>query len=243
VSYIDWRDYEDRVAEILRARVGDDATIEVDVKLPGRLSGEDRQIDVVVRGSFLGLVDAVMVVDCKLYKRAITVPMLGSFVDLVEDVGADLGLVVTSRGFSKGAARRAANARGIHVEVVPIEHLPEWEPPLLDCQVCGPEPTDSEKFPGMLWLDGVGEVAFVATDADEEAEPAAVAEVTVGFCEVCGAGHFRCPNCGHVTGVPEVVAGSWQQCDGYCGLAYYYAEAHPKDDPAFNERLIFTIEE
>jgi hypothetical protein len=60
-----YRDYENGVADVLAFLVGDAASVERNVRLPGRRSSRSRQIDIVVKGSFFGLTDGLMIVDCK----------------------------------------------------------------------------------------------------------------------------------------------------------------------------------
>lgn len=123
------RDYEIAVADILSYLVGATAQVEHDVTLPGKRSGTQRQIDVLVRGRMFGLADAVMVVDCKRWRSKLDVADVGSFLDLLEDVGASSGLLVTTVGYSKAAVARAKEARGVSVEVMTLDELEAWDPP------------------------------------------------------------------------------------------------------------------
>lgn len=115
----DWKQYEKEVTAHLRELAGKDATVEWDQKLPGRFSGIDRQVDVLVTGNFGGGIgQAQAVVDCKHYKGNVDVKNVETFIGLVEDVNADLGFLITKHGYSKAARRRATAARGIRVKVV-----------------------------------------------------------------------------------------------------------------------------
>lgn len=115
----DWRQYEEQVTKRLRELAGEDATVEYDVKLPGRFSGVERQADALVTGNFAGDVRHTQaLIDCKHYKTNVDVKAVEAFIGLVEDVNIDLGILITNHGYSPAAKRRAAAERGIHVEVV-----------------------------------------------------------------------------------------------------------------------------
>jgi Restriction endonuclease len=123
-----FREYEIAVADILRSIVRSDATVEHDRRLPGQRSGTARQVDVLVHGRIFGLADATLIVDCKLWSTPVDVADVGTFLDLVEDVGADFGVLVTSAGYSRAAQTRARAARGIVAEVVTLDELEAWSP-------------------------------------------------------------------------------------------------------------------
>jgi len=122
-------EYENGVADVLAYLVGGAAEVRRNVKLPGRRSKTPRQLDVVVFGRMFDLADGTLVVDCKRWRKRTNVVGMGAFIDLVEDVGADLGMLVTINGASQAAKRRAREARGIHVETLTLDELKRWRPP------------------------------------------------------------------------------------------------------------------
>jgi hypothetical protein len=113
-----WRDYQEWVATWAQDLAGDDAVVEHDVRLPGRRSGVQRQVDALVKGQFAGGVvgSATAIIESKLYGRNVNVTDIHSFAGLIEDVGADFGVLVTNRGFS-AAARRVADENRIRLHV------------------------------------------------------------------------------------------------------------------------------
>jgi hypothetical protein len=129
----DWREYENHIYKKLREMAGDAATVEFDQKLPGKFSKIDRQIDVLITGPFAGGVEAnvVAIVDCKRYKRNIDITHVEAFMGFAQDVDADLGLLITSTGFSPAAKRRAEQHHGIRLRVIvaEIERLPRFYSP------------------------------------------------------------------------------------------------------------------
>lgn len=78
---------------------------------------------------------------------------------MVEDIGAPLGMLVTTEGYTDGAIRRAEAARGIDVEVIRVDELPQWEPPLIACEICADAVSD-DALPGMAYVDRLEDVAL-----------------------------------------------------------------------------------
>jgi hypothetical protein len=89
---MDFREYENGVADVLAFVTAGQASVQRNVHLDGRLSGVKRQIDIFVHGRIFNFADATLVVDCKQWKSPVDVADVGSFIDLVKDVGADFGL-------------------------------------------------------------------------------------------------------------------------------------------------------
>jgi hypothetical protein len=121
-------DYENGVADVLAYLAGDAAKVDRNVRMLGQKSGKQRQIDVRVFGSVFGLGDATMVVDCKRYMKPVDVVHAGAFASLVEDVGADVGLLVTATGITEAARQYARNVRGIRLDILPLVALDAWNP-------------------------------------------------------------------------------------------------------------------
>ncbi len=128
-----WKLYEKQIYAKLKTGVAADAEVTFDERgsqrLPGRFSGVDRQIDVIVRGTFAGFPDIqTMIVDCKLVRRRLDVTHVEAFAGLLDDVNVTLGLLVTAEGFSEAAKRRAAAIRGMELDVVELDELQKWLP-------------------------------------------------------------------------------------------------------------------
>ncbi|WP_205786922.1 restriction endonuclease [Specibacter cremeus] len=121
-------EYENGVADVLAFLAHDAATVDRNVRVLGARSGKYRQIDVRVTGRVFGAGAATMVVDCKRYKKPIDVNTVGTFVGLVEDVGADIGLLVTTTGASDAAREYASNVRGIRLDILSLAALAAWSP-------------------------------------------------------------------------------------------------------------------
>jgi hypothetical protein len=212
-------DYENGVADLLAEKFGRQGIVERNVRLPSRSGARPRQIDVLVRLPLADFDDALMVVDCKRYGRKVNVKDVEAFIGLVNDVGAPMGLMVTTEGFTRGAIGRVSAERGIRVQVVGVEDLPRWEPPLVLCDLCA-EATHEDAPPG---------VAYVDSPAEFQAENGFVV-ATVGYCDKCDGLHLECPVCETVNSVSEWREDQWVECEGGCGAEWFLRRAMSKDD-------------
>lgn len=78
---------------------------------------------------FGGVTDTTLVVDCKCWKSRIDIKGVDSFISMIEDVGADIGLIVTTIGATDGASERARQARAVQLKVLSLDELRQWRPP------------------------------------------------------------------------------------------------------------------
>jgi hypothetical protein len=237
---LDWRQYESEVGEILKERVGGDAEVLTNTRIRGLDSGSQRQIDVLIKGCFAVLVDATLIADCKFFATKVDVTDVEQFMGLVHDVRADLGLLVTTEGYTRAAQEVARKARGIHVEVLSIEELLEWRIPLLDCEACAIA-RDPEKLPGMFWLDSSLDLGLErAHNGDEDG----TVTVRAGACEVCGTWHVQCPGCDTIAMVNEWLVDQWVECEGGCGVEYNFSGWYdPRGEGGPEERLTVRLPE
>jgi hypothetical protein len=202
----DWRKYEHQIHQRLVGMAGDDETanIEFDARLPGSLSGIERQVDVFVEGSFAGHVGrGTMAVDCKCFSRNVDVKDAEAFMGLVDDVGTDFGLIVTTEGYSP-AAKHRLRGRGFRFDIVPYDELENWTPEVLFCPVC--TDLESDRAPGPLYLD-----------PPDLRIPGAELLLGVGRCWTCNTISMRC-RCGTLNTLMEAEEGEWRECEGGCGV-------------------------
>lgn len=96
-----FKELELLVAKI-QQQLAPDAKIEHNVKLPGRLSERSRQIDVLVHQK-IGQYDIKIIIDCKDYKHPVDVKGVEEFYGMINDVGAQRGVLVCPAGFTKAA--------------------------------------------------------------------------------------------------------------------------------------------
>lgn len=100
-----WRDYQERAAELFR-RMGFDATVE---EILEGARGK-HEVDVVARTT-LGGVAVMWIVECKYWKSAVPKAHVLTLAQVVQDIGADRGILLSEKGFQAGAisASRKSN--------------------------------------------------------------------------------------------------------------------------------------
>jgi hypothetical protein len=96
-----WKEYQSQAAELFR-ELGCDANVEQNV----RGARAEHVVDVWVRFKKFGL-ETSWVVECKCWKSAVTKEKVLALKSIVEDVGADRGLLLSKSGFQAGAIRAA----------------------------------------------------------------------------------------------------------------------------------------
>ncbi|MDO8305326.1 restriction endonuclease [Herminiimonas sp.] len=101
----DWRDLEHLVAKIQRT-LAPEATVQHNIKVMGRESEIERQIDVLVTQR-IGQYTMTIAIDCKDYKSPIDVKGVEEFAGMVQDIGANKGVLVCPAGFTPTAKKRA----------------------------------------------------------------------------------------------------------------------------------------
>lgn len=112
-----WKRYEKQISDLIRKRAVGPVKIRTNVELIGRLSQVPRKVNIFVEGNVPGIADVTIVLDCKCFSKKVDVKDVESFLGMVEDIGANMGMLVTTVGFTPAAKRRAAN---IVQEVVPL---------------------------------------------------------------------------------------------------------------------------
>jgi hypothetical protein len=119
---VNWSEYENEVFELCRLHFPH-ATVSRNVKLLGRYSKQLRQIDVLIEEDADG-VKVKWIIDCKLYNRKIDVKPVESFISMVEDIGADKGILITEIGYSETALNRAHfNPQHIELDIYSLKEL------------------------------------------------------------------------------------------------------------------------
>lgn len=112
-----WKHYEKQIEDLIRKRAVGPVKITTDAKLTGLLSEVPRQIDILVEGNVSGIADVTIALDCKCFSKKVDVKDVEAFLGMVEDIGVNMGMLVTTVGFTPAAKRRATK---IVQEVVPL---------------------------------------------------------------------------------------------------------------------------
>jgi hypothetical protein len=116
----DWGGFEKLVAMLHETG---DVAVERDVTLQGR-SGAPRQIDVLIRHR-QGFYEHLVVVECKYWQHNVERLHVDALATTIREVGADRGVIFSSKGFQSGAISQAA-AENIDLFVVRDLARHEW---------------------------------------------------------------------------------------------------------------------
>jgi len=121
-----WREYEKDICEAFRTEYPD-AKILVNQYRVGRYSKAKRQIDILIEGQIAGNLFSI-VIDGKFYGRKVHVKGVESFISMVSDIGANKGLIITQKGYTRSAINRAYNdPLDIEVDILSFEQLKEFQ--------------------------------------------------------------------------------------------------------------------
>lgn len=119
---LDWKDYEKQI-EAHFVEEYPSARITGNAKLPGRYSGIDRQIDLLIEVQACDLSFRI-VVDAKCRNQRIDVNDLESFLGLVRDVGAHKAIMISTEGYTEAAIQRAyADDADVILDVLSFKEL------------------------------------------------------------------------------------------------------------------------
>lgn len=102
-----WLRYEKDVAEVLDAI--DDSTLRHDQKWNGKLSGTERQIDVLIEGKIAGA-PITIVVECKHYAKPLGIGKIDEFAGKLADLQVERGILYALSGLTAPARARALGA-------------------------------------------------------------------------------------------------------------------------------------
>jgi hypothetical protein len=100
-----WAEFENVVARLQRT-FSQGATIKQNEKIVGRRTGRKRQIDISIRTK-VGSEEVLIIVECKRLNRKCDVKEVEAFIGLKQDVGAPMAIMVSTKGFSRAAYKRA----------------------------------------------------------------------------------------------------------------------------------------
>lgn len=206
----EWKQYEAQIFNKLSSEFRD-CQITANDHIYGNFSRVMRQVDIAIRGTLAGK-EILGVVECKHFSRNVDVKVVDSFVGFLEDVGANVGIIITTQGYTK-AAKNRAQIKLIHLDVVDFNRFDEYEFEWDSCELCDPGP---EHPPAMLsWYGGEGMVEGDNSSA-----------VLVGRCDWCNGIHIRCTACGSMRGVGEGDYEESLECYGACGLVFEVYSEH-----------------
>lgn len=123
---MNWKDYEKEIHQQFK-EMYPEADITHDTTLPGRYSKIDRQIDVLIEDYIVGDRIRIMV-DGKYFSENIDVKEVECFIGMMQDVAVDKGLLITQKGYSQAAIKRAHNDPSrIELDILNFEELKQFQ--------------------------------------------------------------------------------------------------------------------
>ena len=181
-----WRLFEGEVARI-QAEADPNSVVERDVRVKGVLSGQQRQIDVFVRGTTGGQ-RFTIAVECKHYAKRLGIGAVDEFAGKLLDLNVDRGVLYALNGLTQPAKDRAT---GSHVPKIEAGDL------LLGDQHVEPDVrvllTGFGDCPNPNCY--LGDIQWTWWESPE-------ARMRAGSCALCGTWAVECPTCGEID-LPE----------------------------------------
>lgn len=116
---MDWKEYEKEVLTECQ-RVFLNSVISYNVYIKGLYSKRMRQIDIMIKDDR----NTIYIIDAKKYNVKIDVKSVESFIGMIKDVGANYGIIVSEKGFTKAAINRAhLGEDNIEVDILSLNEL------------------------------------------------------------------------------------------------------------------------
>ncbi|MFA5118932.1 MAG: restriction endonuclease [Candidatus Omnitrophota bacterium] len=200
---VKWRDYEGQIFAYLRRLCPEKTRIFRKYFLDGRHSNRKRQIDILIF-TRLNNKKVVIVVDCKCFNAKITLPRIDSFYGFLDDVNVDMGLMITTKGFSKAASKRARKGN-ITLETIDLnsdyKKMPYFS--LSCCEYCTVNRTDCPL--SLIYWDS--HLAFIDK---KDGKPRTM---MIGLCSSCYRIYVNCGRCNKNVEVPLRKIGEKMKCD------------------------------
>lgn len=114
-----WKEYEEYIHKHF-VNLYPDAKITHNVSKLGFISKSKRQIDILIESQVAGY-QLNIVVDCKYFNTKVNIKTVESFISFLQDIKANKGVLITNKGFTKGAQKRAENDSYQDLEIKIIE--------------------------------------------------------------------------------------------------------------------------
>jgi len=126
VTESEWSRYEEEVFDCFKDQFPK-ADVRKDVRIKGRYSKRTRQIDVLITQQTPAGPSRI-VVDAKYYNRKLNVKAVDEFAGFVDDIGAKKGLLISNKGYTRSALRRAFYCpRDLELDILDFSELKRWQ--------------------------------------------------------------------------------------------------------------------
>jgi len=181
---VDWKQYERLVSFFCSDEFSDNkTTVLANAKITGAISGESRQVDVLIDKRFSPDISRRIIVDAKRHSRKIDITEVERFEGMMRDCRAEYGFLVCPVGYTKGAQKRAQS--NITLKLLTFSDLERFS--LDSYELCNSNSCLKRIHTGVLyWSDAFG--IFLPDGT--------VSLFSVAKCDVCHQFHVWCFSCG-----------------------------------------------
>lgn len=126
---MDWKKYENEIIAILTESYPQFHILK-DQRLEGKYSKKKRQIDILIKSKIAGH-EITIIVDCKYFNKRIDVKTVESFISMTSDVSAHKGLLITNKGYSTAALKRAFNdPNDVELDIINFDEFKQYQGPI-----------------------------------------------------------------------------------------------------------------
>jgi hypothetical protein len=169
-----------------------DTIVQPNVMIKGAISGEPRQIDVLIDCRWKQSSTSRIIIDAKEWANAVDIGDIEKFEGMMRDCRAHRGIIVCTKGYTKGAMRRAQDA--INIKILSLSDIEEfswlYEPCLGRCMKAN---RGKKQRGGVLWTEYMGIITNTGL----------ILIVQTGKCDGCHSFHVWCWDCGIKFAVPD----------------------------------------
>lgn len=184
-------------------------------------SGRRRQIDILISSQSQNM---IKVIDCKFYNKRVDIKYVESIIGMLDDLNAHAGVIVSPKGFSKSAYKRA-NCHG-RLELIELDihdlfpyRFSNNEINFVPCPNCDGTIINNifsqNKTHSIVNMTGY-DIVYINDIND-------FVKVNIGFCTVCLSQIFYCTQCNsYITiSIDDVKKNIVKRCKCNIGYSFY----------------------
>lgn len=191
-------------------------SITPNARIIGHISGQERQVDVLIDARWGDDISKRIIVDAKLHRTKLDIKDVESFEGMMKDCRAQRGILVCPKGWTEGAERRAQDA--ITIKLLSPDEMDDYTAwaHFDECfGECLENPEKRSDVGRVLWdaqhlleVDGLGAVVFT------------------GKCDICHNFNVWCWECGE-----KFALGDEDESECFCERLWVSAIEGEIDDP------------
>jgi hypothetical protein len=123
---MNWKDYEIYITRHFQ-KLFPEASINHNISQAGLISGVQRQIDILIEQKIAGF-NLKIIVDCKYFNKKVDVKVVESFLGFLQDLKASKGVLITNKGYSQAAEKRANHdTQDIELRIIDFGDLEDFQ--------------------------------------------------------------------------------------------------------------------